>query len=472
MLFNSYIFLIFFPIIIICYFAANKINSIAGKIVLLLASVIFYGYNNNLMLVFILITSSINYFFSYIMRKCSKKRSLMVMSVVFNIVILLYFKYLNFTIQNINLLFNTNIRIYNIILPLGISFITFQNIAYIVSIYKNSIKGNNVLDYMVYILYFPKILMGPLIEPKAFLENINDIDSKKINWDHVAQGIKMFSYGLGKKVLLADVFALGVQWGYTNINTATSMDLILMMLFYTFQIYFDFSGYSDMAIGISRIMNIDLPLNFNSPYKALSIRDFWKRWHVSLTEFLTKYIYIPLGGSRNGNYRTYINILIVFVMSGIWHGANWTFILWGIINGLLNIFDRLFDSRKENNLMETVRWISTFICINVLWLLFSANSVSQWLLIIKKIIKLQSTAVSNGLISVFELSILKTFSSKIRGFCMLLYIFIAFTICLVPDNNYKKIQKISFFSMSIAALVVAFSILNMSTETVFIYNGF
>lgn len=214
-------------------------------------------------------------------------------------------------------------------LPLGISFITFQQIAYLVSVYREELKEPSVVDYLVYILYFPKLLMGPLAEPIDFMGQLNDAATKKVNGDHTAQGLKLFSFGLFKKMILADTFATAFIWGQENISALTSVDCILVMLSYTFEIYFDFSGYSDMAVGVSRMLNITLPMNFNSPYKAVSIRDFWKRWHISLTNFFTKYIYIPLGGSRKGKAATYLNTMVVFIISGVWHGAGWSFIVCG-----------------------------------------------------------------------------------------------------------------------------------------------
>lgn len=386
---------------------------------------------------------------------------------------------MNFAIENINALLKTEYAPQDIILPVGISFFTFQQIAYLVAVYREELD-NNIIDYLVYILYFPKILMGPLADPDEFVAELNRTENKRIHWDNIASGIKIFSFGLFKKVLLADTFASAVLWGYSNMGIATSMDWILVMLCYTFEIYFDFSGYSDMAVGISSMLNISLPINFDSPYKAISIRDFWKRWHVSLTRFLTKYIYIPLGGSRKGKIRTYANTLIVFLISGIWHGANWTFILWGVLHGLFSVLDRIFENTAKK-IIEPVRWFMTFLTVNILWLLFSADSVGQWWTILGHIFAFQSTAVSEGLINVFQIpesafinDVLhfNSLNVNMRGLWMLIFMIAAYVICLIPENNYKKLAKNSVATMILAAVAFVWSCLCLSTESTFVYFNF
>lgn len=263
-------------------------------------------------------------------------------------------------------------------------------------------------------------------------------------------------------------------------DAATSMDWFLVMLYYTFEIYFDFSGYSDMAIGASTMLNIALPINFDSPYKALSIRDFWKRWHISLTGFLTRYVYIPLGGSKKGKVRTYINTMIVFVVSGIWHGANWTFVLWGILHGLLSILDRIFDKTKKN-LNEVVKWSTTFLAVNVLWLLFRSESIAQWRYILIKMCTFQSTQVSDGLINSFVLPEtpfwlkmlhIETLNMTVRGLSLLIFTIAAFLICLVPDNNYNKLKSNTWITLVLAAVAFVWGFLCLSSESVFVYFNF
>lgn len=484
MLFNSYLFiLIYFPIIIIGYFLLNKLNMHYGNLFIIIGSCIFYIYGGLDIFCFLLVSVMVNWLFSIAIipsSKCGRKKILLLLDIVLNITALFFFKYFNFFLGSINDFLDRGYSFIEIILPLGISFITFQQIMYVVNVYNNAIKDVKIVDYLLYILYFPKLLMGPLMEPAELIEQFNDKNRKTINFDNVCIGIKLFSFGLFKKMILADTFADAVGWGYSNIGDSTAMDWFLIMLFYTFEIYFDFSGYSDMAVGVSKILNIDLPINFDSPYKALSIRDFWKRWHISLTRFLTKYIYIPLGGSKKGILRTYINTIIVFLVSGIWHGANWTFIIWGLIHGLLSVFDRLFEKPK-GKLNHIVKWYSTFFAVNILWLLFRSESIGQWLELIKKMFTFQDLSISKGLIEsfvvpettlIFNQLSLNSINLAVRGFSMLLFILFAYIICLIPENNYNKQTKNNVFTMITAAIAYAWSFLCLSSESLFVYFNF
>lgn len=482
MQFNSFVYiLLFLPITILLYYTANKINSLVGKCILVISSIIFYCYTDISILWVLGISIVVNYVFSLTITKVEKWRSIFLfIPVIINVGLLLYYKYLNFAISNVNTFFGKEIPLVELILPIGISFFTFQQIAYVVAIYKGGLQKNSLVDYLVYILFFPKILMGPLADPVDFICQINDSNLKKINWDNIASGIKVFSLGLFKKVMIADIFANAVEWGYTNIDSATSMDWILIMLFYTFEIYFDFSGYCDMAVGSALMLNVSLPINFDSPYKALSIRDFWKRWHISLTKFFTKYIYIPLGGSKKGMFFTCLNTMIVFWVSGIWHGANWTFILWGILHGALSVFDRLFE-KKQEKIFVPARWIGTFVVVNILWLLFRSDTIQQWWEILTKIVCVQNLNVSDGIISAFNLQEnifisnvlgLKWSIENIRGFWMNVYILLAGGICLLFDNNYRTLNKKSWIIMIISAIAFIWGFICLSGESVFVYFNF
>lgn len=485
MQFNSYIFIMaFVPLLIVGYFGFNKTNAFLGKLYLIIASALFYIYGGGFGIAVILAVSVIiNYIFALLINKHNTeiyRRLFLIISIVGNVTVLLYFKYFNFFISNVNLVLKTEFNTKNIILPLGVSFFTFQQIMYLVNIYKREIEQVDTFDYLAYILYFPKLVSGPIVEPAELISQINCIEGKQINWNNIAFGIKIFCLGLFKKLILADTFASAVTWGYTNIDVATSMDLLLVMISYTFEIYFDFSGYSDMAVGISTMLNITLPINFNSPYKALSIREFWTRWHMTLTGFLTKYVYIPLGGSRKGKFRTYINILIVFLVSGIWHGANWTFVLWGIIHGLLSIADRILE-KIQKKIFEPVRWMCTFCAVNLLWLLFRSDSIAQWKNILKIILKFEDTSISHRLIKAFvlpetpfinQLLHIETIYGKVRGFNLLYFMVAGFFICMVPENNYKNLTKNNWLYMFISAAAFLWAFLCLSSESVFVYFNF
>lgn len=470
------------PLMIIAYFAGMKIHHMAGKILLIAGSVLFYAYSDWSVFLIMGISLIINYGFAKYIESSGKWSKLfLAIPTVVNVVLLLYFKYTDFIIGNINLWFGTDIALKELILPLGISFFTFQQIAYVAAVYTKQIEKVVLVDYLAYILYFPKILMGPLMDPVDFIDQINDEKCRKINWDNIACGVKIFSFGLFKKMLLADTFANAVSWGYENIGKATSMDWILIMLFYTFEIYFDFSGYTDMAVGSSLMLNIVLPINFDSPYKAVSIRDFWKRWHISLTQFFTKYIYIPLGGSRKGMLWTGINTMLVFLISGIWHGANWTFILWGILHGAFVLFDRMIE-KSGKKLFEPLRWTLTFGVINILWLLFRSDSIMQWREILKTVTYFVDTRVSNDLLYTFFIQeriffnhiipAVGSWSALVRGFWMLVFVITASVICFIPDNNYRRMRHNSIVTMLFAAAAFIWGFISLGGETVFIYLGF
>ena len=390
MQFNSFSYiLLFLPLTAAVYFLASRYRVYAGKLALVLAGAVFYALGGWKSAVVLAVSLAVNFAFAKAMEKTSVPgRALLAVPVVLNAALLFVFKYTGFVLTNLNAL-GASFAPPELMLPLGISFFTFQQVAYLAAVYKKELLRADALDYLAYILYFPKLLMGPLMDPVDFVTQLNNASLKRPNAENIAAGLKLFSFGLFKKLLLADTFAKAVAWGFANTETATAADWLLVMLFYTFEIYFDFSGYTDMAIGSSLILNITLPINFDSPYRALSIRDFWKRWHISLTKFFTRYIYIPLGGSRRGLRRTIANTMLVFLVSGLWHGANWTFILWGLLHGVFMVFDRLFE-KKENSVFPPVRWFLTFALINILWLLFRAGSVSEWLGILRTVFRLRA----------------------------------------------------------------------------------
>ncbi len=463
MQYNSYFFiLLFLPFFLAAYYIAGLISQKSGRMLIIIFSLAFYSFAGMKSFVVLMVSAATNYVLSFLIRKAdSRAKALLIITLSANVGFLLYCKYLG-------------------TMPLGISFFTFQQIMYVVNVYRKDIDEINFLDYTAYIMYFPKLIMGPIVEPGDLISRINDPDLKKVNWDNIACGLKLFSFGLFKKLVFADTFARGVECGFGNIASTTAMDMILVMLFYSFEIYFDFSGYIDMATGVSKMINIELPINFDSPYKSVSIRDFWKRWHVSLTRFFTKYIYYPLGGNRKGTIRTYVNIMIVFLASGIWHGANYTFILWGFFHGLLQIVERA-AGRFFDRLPGIVRYIYTFAAVNVLWLLFRSSSISEWRYIIKKIIQFRDISVSTGLMDSFllpEMSLiyrmfhLTAVADRVRCLSMVLFSVSALLICLIPENNYRSQMKKNVVNMLLAAAAFVWGFLCLGSESVFVYYNF
>ena len=387
MLFNSYIFIFaFFPLVLLGYFGLNHFQKYtAAKIFLIITSLYFYGYFNWWYLLIIVSSVVLNYSFSRIMLrdKTSKgvRKTIFISALILNIGSLFYFKYYDFFIGNVNLLFHSDFPLLHLLLPLGISFFTFQQLSYMIDSYKRDekIAEYNFFDYALFVTYFPQLIAGPIVTHDEMVPQFADLSKKRFNADNFAAGLYAFAFGLSKKVIIADAFGLLVNQAFSDVSALGTVNAVLAMLAYTFQIYFDFSGYCDMATGIGKMMNIDITMNFNSPYKALTIVDFWKRWHITLTRFFTRYIYIPLGGNRKGTVRTYVNIMIVFLVSGIWHGANWTFIVWGVVHGIANVLTRMLDkttgifSKRSNKAINVSSWFLTFMFVNLAWVVFRAD---------------------------------------------------------------------------------------------------
>lgn len=404
MQFNTYIYaLAFLPITAIGYFLINRFNYSAAKIFLVAASALFYIYAGIEGFKWLVISMAVNYILTLLLKKRKSKWILWV-GIILDVALLFYFKYTNFAITSINEFWQKDITALSLVLPIGISFFTFQQIGYLVDTYRGETTENTILDYLLYVTFFPKILMGPITKQSELIPQFHDESKRKVSSNNLISGIQMFTIGFFKKVIIADTFAKAVTWAWKigDFGQITAMDTFLVMIAYTFQIYFDFSGYSDMAIASATMLNIDLPMNFDSPYKAYSIRDFWKRWHISLTKFLTQYIYIPLGGSKKGKIRTYLNTMIVFLISGIWHGANWTFILWGVLHGIFSVFDRLTEKFRKN-IHPALQWMCTFLVVSILWFLFRADSINEWKIAMFHIFAFKNTAISDGLINAFVL---------------------------------------------------------------------
>ena len=261
---------------------------------------------------------------------------MMAAGVLCNLGILFYFKYFDFFIENVNAVFGTSFLLKGILLPLGISFFTFQQIGFLVDTYRGEIRECTFLDYALFVSFFPQLIAGPIVNHNEMMPQFDKIGKQKLDWDRFAGGVFLFTLGMVKKVLVADTFGKAVNWGYANVLNLSGVDSVLLILFYVLQLYFDFSGYCNMARGLGWLFGIEIPVNFNSPYKAVSIVDFWKRWHITLSRFFTKNVYIPLGGNRKGRGRMYFNLFLIYLLSGIWHGAGWTFVLWSVTQGAVS----------------------------------------------------------------------------------------------------------------------------------------
>jgi len=380
LLFNSYAFIFaFLPITFFIYFYLNhKRLTEASKGFLVFSSLFFYSWWNIAYLPIILSSMMFNYIIGNTLNKSKKdrarfsKKSLLVFGIVANLTLLGYFKYSDFFIENFNLVFSSDAQLLHLALPLAISFFTFQQISYLVDSYKEETKEYDFLNYALFVTFFPQLIAGPIVHHKEMMPQFAKTKNKIRNHRNIAIGLFIFSIGLFKKVVIADTFAV---WATDGFDVATTLNLVeawTTSLSYTFQLYFDFSGYTDMAIGAALLFNIKLPINFNSPYKATSIQEFWRRWHMTLSRFLKEYIYIPLGGNRKGEFRTYNNLLATFIIGGIWHGAGWTFVFWGFLHGIALVINRAW-SKLGFRLWSWFAWLLTFNFVNIAWVFFRAK---------------------------------------------------------------------------------------------------
>jgi D-alanyl-lipoteichoic acid acyltransferase DltB (MBOAT superfamily) len=388
-LFNSYIFIFsFLPVTFFVYFYLNKRRlTVAAKAFLVFASLFFYSWWNVSYLPIILSSMLFNYVLGiYLSSKQTRddlpKKSLLLLGIGANIALLAYFKYADFLIENLNRLLETDIGKLHLALPLAISFFTFQQIAYLVDSYRGETQEYDFLNYANFVTFFPQLIAGPIVHHTEMMPQFAKTGNKVIRYSNIAKGLFIFSIGLFKKVIIADTFALWATAGFDHATTLNMTEAWLTSLSYTFQLYFDFSGYTDMAIGAALLFNIKLPINFDSPYKALSIQDFWRRWHVTLSRFLKSYVYIPLGGNRKGEFRTYSNLLATFLIGGIWHGAGWTFLFWGFLHGIAMILHRVWG-KMGFRLPVLLAWFVTFNFINITWVFFRAKEWKDAIKVLK-----------------------------------------------------------------------------------------
>jgi len=407
------------------------------------------------------------------------KKSILVFGVIANVSLLGYFKYADFFIKNFNLLSGTNIELLHLLLPLAISFFTFQQIAYLVDSYRGETKEYDFLNYALFVTFFPQLIAGPIVHHKEMMPQFANNRNKVINYKNIAMGIFIFSIGLFKKVVLADTFAV---WSTAGFDTATTLNLFeawATSLSYTFQLYFDFSGYVDMAIGAALLFNIRLPINFNSPYKALNIQDFWRRWHITLSRFLRDYIYIPLGGNKKGSFRTYSNLMATFVIGGFWHGAGWTFVFWGFLHGLALIIHRLW-SKLGIELYSWVAWFITFNFVNIGWVFFRAKEWEDAIKVLKGMIGLSAIALPNLLEN--KLSFLKSYGIFFGGFVENIqgnyytpvWIVVGFILVLIFKNSVEKITnfKLNLLSAIFISIILYYSLLSLNKISEFLYFNF
>ena len=373
MVFSSITFLFYFlPIVLaIYYIVPNKFKNI----ILLISSFFFYFYGEPKYVVIMAISIITTYIFGILIDKHSKyKKIYLILSIIVTLGMLVYFKYIDFLISNINLWLTNKIDLINVILPIGISFYTFQLISYIIDVYNGKAKvQKNILTLAMYVSLFPQLIAGPIVRYTTIEEQI---EKREYSFEKFANGVRRFIVGLGKKVLIANVIG-ELNSVFLASNDTSVLFYWLYAISVTLQIYFDFSGYSDMAIGLGKMFGFDFLENFNYPYVATSITDFWRRWHISLSTWFRDYIYIPLGGNRVSKIKWLRNIMVVWLLTGLWHGAAWNFIIWGLYFGILLIVEKVFLSKCLEKLPKVLRHIYTLLIVMISFVIFNGESTAQ-----------------------------------------------------------------------------------------------
>lgn len=462
MVFTSINFLYYFlPTVLILYFIVPKKYK---NLLLLISSLLFYFYGEPKYIILMIIEIILAYFEAMLIEKY-KSKEIFIFSIFIHVLLLCIFKYTNFLITNINGIFNTNISLLNIVLPIGISFYTFQIISYLVDVYKEKVKAQkNFISLATYVSLFPQLIAGPIVR----YETINDeLDNRKQTFNDFSSGISRFIIGLSKKVLIANI--LGELCNiFILSNEKTVLFYWIYGISYSLQIYFDFSAYSDMAIGLGRMFGFHFMENFDYPYISKSITEFWRRWHISLSSWFKDYVYIPLGGSREGTFKLIRNILIVWLLTGLWHGSEWTFVIWGMFIGILLVIEKLLLNKYIEKLPSIVRRIYTLFIIMISFIIFSGSNINESF---NNIVGLFN--FSNPFINKFTIHYLKDY-----GLVLIIAIFLSTPILkntiikLKENKKINNIINILEIIVLLILLVIVTSYLIDSSYNPFLYFRF
>jgi len=464
MSFSTYSFVfIFLPIVVLLYFIVPKEKKHKKKfqqIIMIIASCVFVVCDGMVSVVVLSCSIIVNFFLIKKILIKKKNKVILLAGYVFNISLLCLFKYL----------------VRNIAWPLGLSFITFQQMLYLQGEYKqNSLKNErhieNFGEYLEMILFFPKIISGPIIQHRDSVKQFKKENRGDIDFNNIATGYYLFCIGLFKKVVLADTLALFVDTGFGMVNELNVWQAWMTSISYTFQIYFDFSGYSDMAVGIARMFNVCLPVNFNSPYHSKSIKEFWNRWHITLGNTLAQLVYFPLGGNRKGTIRTCINKFIVFAISGLWHGSGWNFILWGICYGILSVIEVVFNSFLER-ISKHVRIIVCFFLVNILWVLFKAQSIEQAFAFYGAMFGSMNTNWTS--IGILAYDGIIPFPNIVWALYLIGVLVISGIIIFKKENSMRMCEKFvpNWRNVIFSSFLFCISVLHMSRLSIFVYQNF
>ncbi len=475
MLFNSYEFIfLFLPITLIIYFLLNKFNkNMLAKAWLVIASLYFYSYFNKSYLILIIVSILVNYFIGTELNMKTnniiRRKVLLIFGILFNLGALGYFKYYDFFIENINYIFKTDFNLLNIMLPLGISFFTFQQLSYVIDNYHRKSLNYDFLSYCLFVTFFPQLIAGPIVLPAEMLPQFENEENKKVNWENMNRGLYMFSIGLAKKVIIADTIAHFANAGFDMMASLNFVEAWLTSVSYTLQLYFDFSGYCDMAMGIGMMFNIILPINFNSPYKSTNIQEFWRKWHITLGRFMTNYLYIPLGGNRKGELKTLRNLFIVFLASGIWHGAGWNFVIWGMLHGICILIHRIWKNTGKK-LSKLIGWFITINLVNIFWIFFRAKDLQGAVKILRGMYDIPS--IANGISKGYKYLDIPSYIDAKKMLILVLVIIVLNEIIINKEKklnlNIEYIKNKNF----ITVILLYLGILFLEIDSTFLYFNF
>lgn len=487
MLFNSVIFItLFLPLAVSGWYILQKIeNPVFAKCFLIGMSFWFYGYYNLSYLWILLASLVFNYFISFCLerfRGYALRKGMLTAGILGNLGLLFYFKYFNFFIDNCNYFLHTNMELEKIALPLGISFFTFQQLSFIIERYRGTSPHYSPADYAFFISFFPQLIAGPIVLHSELIPQLQKRNNRHFSSAWFYDGLTLFILGMAKKVLLADSLAVLVNAEYNNLAALDTPTAWITICWYMMELYFDFSGYCDMARGIAKMFGFELPQNFDSPFQATSIREFWRRWHITLSRFLSQYVYYPLGGNRRGRARQCLNLLVVFLVSGIWHGANWTFVVWGLMHGMAAVFETVFPRARFR--LEWMNRLVTAVFVTLSFSVFRSDSLEAAALLWQKLFTAGNRgmlfAVCNTLQFTENYAVIKFLDIKAPGMINWFYLFClcflsalgVFFICgkkaeqWIAEKGHTKTGR--FF----LATLFTWSFISLSQVSVFLYFNF
>jgi alginate O-acetyltransferase complex protein AlgI len=474
MLFNSFEFLLFFCVVFLIYYI---LPHRFRWFLLLAASYFFYGFWEWRYLGIIFVSTIIDYFAGiqiHDSKSAIKKRLFLYISLFSNLSILVVFKYYNFFIENINEIVGSSISYLDFLLPVGISFYTFQTMSYSIDLYNGKLDQpeRHFGIFALFVTFFPQLVAGPIERASQLLPQFKE--KIRFNYDRIATGLSLILWGLFKKVVIADRLAILADEVFNNVQDYHGATFMLATLFFAFQIYCDFSGYSDMAIGTARAFGFDLNLNFNKPYLATSLREFWQRWHISLSTWFRDYVYIPIGGKRTVKWRWYYNLLITFVISGLWHGANWTFLIWGAIHGVVLIleyqFNFMLNKPIKTNLVKLISIISTFFIVCLAWIFFRSNQFSDAQYVYKELFNVKNYSLNQLGLNVVDLAKDTVYPIDIAlGFLLIPFLMISEIV--FTERNFFTLPKMTRAAIYLIGIIIVL-LLGIFNNTAFIYFQF